>query len=101
MPMPINRRGSVLLFEDKVQPSCFAEKRMGLRDLSLLVCVTIYLEGCLRFGKRERVRGEGKRVKGRSEWNTNLAIFVRFANVDNWASTALVLFTAHDGEHRA
>jgi len=47
--MPINRRRRVLLFEDEVQPSCFAEERVRLRDLSLLVGVTVYLEGCLRF----------------------------------------------------
>ena len=52
------------------------------------------------MGKRERVRGKGKRVKERSERNTNLAVFVRFANVEERASAALVLFTAHDGVHR-
>jgi hypothetical protein len=51
VPMPINRRRRVLLFEDEVQPSCFAEERMRLRDLSLLVGITVYLEGCLRFGE--------------------------------------------------
>jgi len=75
MPMPIGRRGSVLLFEDKVEPSCFAEERVRLPDLSLLVGVTIHLEGCL-------------------------AVFVCFANLEDWASTTLVLFTAHDGVHR-
>lgn len=49
---------------------------------------------------KERVRGKGKRVKERSEMNTNLAVFVRFANVEERASAALVLFTAHDGVHR-
>jgi hypothetical protein len=52
------------------------------------------------LGKRERVRGKGKRVKERSERNTNLAVFVRFANVEERASAALVFFTAHDGVHR-
>ena len=51
MPMPINCRRSVLLFEDKVQPSCFTEKRVRLRDLSLLVGITVDLEGSLRFGE--------------------------------------------------
>jgi hypothetical protein len=32
--------------------------------------------------------------------NTNLAVLVRFANVDERTSAALVLFTAHDGVHR-
>jgi hypothetical protein len=50
--------------------------------------------------KRERVRGRRKRVKEWSESNTNLAVFVRFANVEEGASAALVLFTAHDGVHR-
>ena len=49
---------------------------------------------------KERVREKGKRVKERSERNTNLAIFVSFANVEERASAALVLFTAHDGVHR-
>jgi hypothetical protein len=53
VPMPINRRRRVLLFEDKVQPSCFAEECVRLRDLSLLVGVTVYLEGCLHFGEEE------------------------------------------------
>jgi hypothetical protein len=52
------------------------------------------------LGKRERVRGRRKRVKERNESNTNLAVFVRFANVEEGASAALVLFTAHDGVHR-
>jgi hypothetical protein len=52
VPMPIHRRGRVLLFEDEVQPSCFAEERVRLRDLSLLVGITVYLEGCLRFGEK-------------------------------------------------
>lgn len=96
--MPINRRRRILLFEDKVQPSCFAEKCVRLGDLSLLVGVTIYLEGCLHLGKRERVRLKTKRVKKR---NTDLAVFVRFANVDKRASAAFVLFTAHDRVHRS
>ena len=32
--------------------------------------------------------------------DTNLAVFVRFANVEERASAALVLFTTHDGVHR-
>lgn len=51
MPMPINRCRRVLLFEDEVQPSCFAEERVRLRDLSLLIGITVYLEGRLRFGE--------------------------------------------------
>ena len=51
VPMSINRRGRVLLFKDEVQPSCFAQKGVRLRDLSLLVGVAVYLEGCLRFGE--------------------------------------------------
>ena len=51
VPMPINRHRRVLLFEDEVQPSCFAEERMRLRNLSLLVGVAVYLEGRLCFGK--------------------------------------------------
>jgi hypothetical protein len=62
MPIAIKRRGwgEVLLFEDVVQPPRFAEERVRLCDLSLLVGVAVYLE-C-------RLRGEGgkeKRVKGR------------------------------------
>ena len=49
--MPINRRRRVLLFKDEVQPSCFAEEGVRLRDLSLLVGIAVYLEGCLRFGE--------------------------------------------------
>ena len=51
VPMPINRRRRVLLFKDEVQPSCFAEEGVRLRDLSLLVGIAVYLEGCLRFGE--------------------------------------------------
>jgi hypothetical protein len=59
MPVAIKRHGSgeVLLFEDVVQPPCFAEERVRLSDLSLLVGVAIYLECGLRgstIEKRER-----------------------------------------------
>jgi hypothetical protein len=76
VPVPIKPRGcgNVLLFEDVVQPPCFAEERVRLRDLSLLVGVTIHLEG-------------------------RLAVLVRFADIENRASAALVLFTAYDGVH--
>jgi hypothetical protein len=53
VPVPINHRRRFLLFEDEVQPSCFSEERVRLRDLSLLVGVTVYLEGCLYFGQEE------------------------------------------------
>lgn len=53
--MPINRSRRILLFEDKVQPSCFAEEGVRLCYLSLLVGVTVYLEGCLRF-EEEKAR---------------------------------------------
>lgn len=52
------------------------------------------------MGKREHVRGKGKRVKEQSGRNTNLAVFVRIANFEERASAAFVLFTAHDGVHR-
>jgi hypothetical protein len=51
VPMSINRPRRVLLFEDEVKPSCFAEERVRLSNLSLLVGVTVYLECCLRFGQ--------------------------------------------------
>jgi hypothetical protein len=98
--MPINCSRRLLLFEDEVQPSCFSEERVRLGDLSLLVGVTVYLEGCLHLRNRKRVRGKGKKVEGRSERDTNLAVFVRFANVEKRASATLVLFTAHDRVHR-
>lgn len=60
-------------------------------------CYSI-LGGLSTFWKR--IRGKEKRVKERSERNTNLAVFIRFANVEEQASATLVLFTAHDGVHR-
>jgi hypothetical protein len=33
------------------------------------------------------------------ERNTDLAVLVRFADIENRASAALVLFTAYDGVH--
>jgi hypothetical protein len=63
-------------------------------------CCSI-LGGPSTFWGRGCALGERwKRVKERSERNTNLAVFVRFANVEERASAALVLFTAHDGVHR-
>ena len=41
-------------------------------------------------------------MKGKNdeERNTDLAVLVRFTNVKERASAALVLFTAHDRMHR-
>jgi hypothetical protein len=54
MPVAIGARGcgNILLFEDMVQPPRFAEERVRLRDLSLLVGVAVHLKGRLR---KERV----------------------------------------------
>ena len=62
MPIAIKRRGwgEVLLFEDVVQPPRFAEERVRLCDLSLLVGVAVYLECRLR-GEESKEKG----VKGR------------------------------------
>jgi hypothetical protein len=58
MAMAIKRRGcgKVLLFEDVVQPPRFAEERMRLCDLSLLVGVAVHLEGSLRFREESKER---------------------------------------------
>ena len=52
--------------------------------------------------KREGVRNRGEDKKGKNdkEGNTDLAVLVRFTNVKERASAALVLFTAHDRMHR-
>jgi hypothetical protein len=52
--------------------------------------------------KKESVRNRGEEKKGKNdkERNTDLAILVRFANVEERASAALVLFTAYDRMHR-
>lgn len=110
VPVPVEH-DSVFLLEDVVQPPCFAEERVRLCDLGLLVGVAVHLERRLtvRFGGKRRkhhVRSKekkkGRRKKGSDEGGkTDLAVLVRLTNVEERASAALVLFTAHDGVHRA
>ena len=64
MPVAIERRdcGEVLLFEDVVQPPRFAEERVRLCDLSLLVGITVYLECRLR-GRALGIEGKTRKER--------------------------------------
>ena len=93
--LPTQRK--VLVLENKVQPPGFTQESVRLSNWGLFVSVAVNLQGRLRFKEVSRRMKIGEQQKRQ----TNLAILVCLANIDERPAPALMLFATHDGMHSA